>query len=120
MKRSNLLNFTFSSMVIINCILFLIFVPALILVPQASAIPSPKNYVLLFGVIILGVSLFGSYKAYYQGIHIDDLEGRITRYGPISAGDKEFFLFMSKPIAFLIQLLALLFQFFMLKEIYGF
>lgn len=103
---------------IANVLLFIFLLPAIIISLFST------NFLVAFfisvGIIIIFISgsLFISFKSYYQGIEMDDLEGRLTRYGPLSAGDKEFFELMSKPFAFMVQFAMLFIHFIILKDLY--
>lgn len=73
---------------------------------------------MLIGIPVMFLYSVYSYKAFYSGIDLPDLEGRPSRYGPMSAGDKEFFKLFSKPIAIFIQTFFLLMQIVFLIDLY--
>lgn len=103
---------------IINVLFFIFLLPALIL-----EFLSMKNFmafifVLSFVIAFVFAIAYFSYWAFYRGIEMDDMEGRLTRYGPMSGGDKEFFELMSKPFAYLMQFFLLIIHITMFKDLY--
>jgi hypothetical protein len=102
-KKSNLPNFIFSVLVILNIIVFLLVLPAFIYQVSHDKLSHKEASSLSVFLIVMVIYLFYSYMAYYRGINLPDLEGRPSVYGLMSGGDKEFFAFFSKPIAYLLQ-----------------
>jgi len=118
-KRPKLrLNNIFSILLVCNILTFIFGLPALILRFHFS-----KKFLILSTVYLIanGISflyLYFSYRAFFYGIDVDVKEGMPTRYGPLSGGDNEFFKIFSKPIAFLIAILILLFQILIIRGLY--
>lgn len=110
-----LINVIFSYLFVGNVLLFLLWLPAFIY--QFSNGNREANRFLLPTIIMIVYSIY-SYHAFYSGIDLPDLEGRPSRYGPMSAGDKEFFKLFSKPIALVIQVFLLVTQFGFLVMLY--
>lgn len=103
---------------IVNMSLFIFLLPAIIY--SAYSVEHKPNLELVIGggIIFVAFIFVVSFKSYYQGIEMEDMEGRLTRYGPMSAGDKEFFELMSKPFAFMIQFAMLFMHFIIFKDLY--
>lgn len=117
-EKANLINFIFSCLVVVNVILFLFVVPGLIYLLRTHHFENKKFYTYFFMPFILIFITFFSYKSFYEGINLPDMEGRPTRYGPMSGGDKELFSLFSKPIAFMMQFFSIFMQFLLLIAIY--
>ena len=117
-NNSNIGNFIFSSLVVLNAFIFLFVLPAFIY--RHNTRPFTNNEYYRYGValIIFIIFMIVSFHAFYRGIDLEDMEGRRTRYGVLSGGDKEIFAFLSKPIAFGIQIISVLVQILILVELY--
>lgn len=105
---------------IANILLFLFLTPAIIYTAFAEGpmTKSSRGWIIAIGMILS--FLFFSFRFFYRGIEID--EGHTFRYrgraGRISEGDKEFFSLMSKPFAFIMQLMVLFIHAVIFKDIY--
>ena len=109
-------NFTFSCLVIIN-LLILIFITPFVFF-EYDSVPVRKGASLFLSVFLIAGLIYSSFRAYYYGLDVNlNIEQAIKHGGRISPGDKEFFAFFSKPIAFLLILFATIMQVLILKEI---
>lgn len=103
---------------IINVLFFIFLLPALVISLFSIEDFMVFIFVLSFVIaFIFGIAYF-SYWAFYRGIEMDDMEGRLTRYGPMSGGDKEFFELMSKPFAYIMQFFLLVIHITIFKDLY--
>lgn len=102
-ERPPLLNVIFSYLFVGNILLFLLWLPSFVY--QSTALNAKVFSMVVLILFLIVYSVF-SFKAFYHGIETQSLRGR-TRWATVTEGDKEFFKVLSKPIAFVVQILLL-------------
>ena len=107
-------NFTFSCLIIINLLLLIFITPFVFF--EYDSVPVKEGASSIASIFMVAAMIFFSFKAYYHGIEMDDTWLR-THRGRMSPGDKEFFAFFSKPIAFALILFVSFIHALALKEI---